>query len=47
MDKVNLVEKFSQFSEHYSPKIVGEINDTYVKLAKLRERRNGGFPPRT
>lgn len=36
MDKVNLEEKFSQFSEHYSPKIVGEINDTHVKLAKLK-----------
>ncbi len=36
MDKVNLAQKFSQFSEHYSPKIVGEINDTYVKLAKLQ-----------
>jgi len=36
MDKVNLAQKFSQFSEHYSPKIVGEINDSYVKLAKLQ-----------
>lgn len=36
MDKVNLAEKFSQFSEHYSPKIVGEVNDAYVKLAKLQ-----------
>ena len=36
MDKINLAEKFSQFSEHYSPKIVGEVNDVYVKLAKLQ-----------
>jgi mannose-6-phosphate isomerase-like protein (cupin superfamily) len=36
VDKINLSQKFSQFSEHYSPKIVGEINDTYVKLAKLQ-----------
>ena len=36
MDKVNLAQKFSLFSEHYSPKIVGEINDTFVKLAKLQ-----------
>jgi mannose-6-phosphate isomerase-like protein (cupin superfamily) len=36
MDKVNLTQKFSLFSEHYSPKIVGEVNDAYVKLAKLQ-----------
>ncbi len=36
MDKVNLAQKFSSFSEHYSPKIAGEINDTYVKLVKLQ-----------
>lgn len=36
MDKVNLAQKFSLFSEHYSPKIAGEINDTYVKLVKLQ-----------
>jgi len=35
MDKVNLAQKFSSFAEHYSPKIVGEINDAYVKLVKL------------
>ena len=36
MEKVNLAQKFSLFSEHYSPKIVGEINDAFVKLAKLQ-----------
>ncbi len=36
MDKVNLAQKFSLFNEQYKPKIVGEINDTYVKLAKLQ-----------
>jgi len=36
VQKVNLAQKFSQFSEHYSPKIVGEINDAYVKLVKLQ-----------
>jgi len=34
--KVNLGEKLSQFSEYYSPKIVGEINDAYVKVVKLQ-----------
>lgn len=36
MEKVNLQEKFSQFSELWSPKIIGEINDTCVKIAKLK-----------
>lgn len=34
--KVNLVEKLSQFSEYYSPKIVGEVNDAHVKIVKLQ-----------
>ncbi len=34
MEKVNLAQKFSLFTEHYSPKIVGELNDAYVKLVK-------------
>jgi mannose-6-phosphate isomerase-like protein (cupin superfamily) len=34
--KVNLVEKLSQFSEYYSPKIVGEVNDAHVKVVKLQ-----------
>ncbi len=36
MDKVNLAQKLSLFTEHYSPKIVGEVNDAYVKLVKLQ-----------
>ena len=36
VDKVNLSEKFALFGEHWSPKIVGELNGQYVKLAKLR-----------
>ena len=35
MDKTNLNEKFSQFSDHWSPKIVGELNGQQVKLVKL------------
>jgi mannose-6-phosphate isomerase-like protein (cupin superfamily) len=33
---VNLAEKFSLFDKPWSPKIVGELNDSYVKLAKLK-----------
>ncbi len=36
MEKVNVAEKFALFSEHWSPRIVGELNDAYVKLARLK-----------
>jgi mannose-6-phosphate isomerase-like protein (cupin superfamily) len=36
MDKVNLIEKFSIFSEHWSPKIVGELNGQHIKLVKFK-----------
>jgi mannose-6-phosphate isomerase-like protein (cupin superfamily) len=36
MEKVNLAQKFSLFTEQYRPKIVGEVNDAYVKLVKLQ-----------
>ena len=32
----NLSEKFAKFSEHWHPYIIGELNDNYVKLAKLK-----------
>jgi mannose-6-phosphate isomerase-like protein (cupin superfamily) len=36
MDKINLAEKFSLFQDYWSPKIVGEIENFYVKLAKFK-----------
>lgn len=36
MRKVNLEQAFERLGEAWSPKIAGEINDSYVKLAKLR-----------
>lgn len=39
MNVVNVAEKLSKFSDHWSPRIAGEINDSYVKLVKLK----GGF----
>jgi len=36
MGKVNLEQKFQLFTEHWSPKIVGELNGQHVKLAKLK-----------
>lgn len=36
MKKININDKLNTFSEYWSPKIVGDINETYVKLAKLK-----------
>ncbi|MDH5383231.1 MAG: cupin domain-containing protein [Candidatus Aminicenantes bacterium] len=36
MEKVNLNQKFKLFSELWTPKIVGELNGQYVKLAKAQ-----------
>jgi len=33
---VNLAEKFAAFTEHYAPKIAGEVNDSHIKLVKLK-----------
>lgn len=35
MTKVNLRDKLSQFDEHWSPRLVGELNGQHVKLVKL------------
>jgi len=36
LEKVNLSDKFRLFEEHWSPKIAGEVNDSYVKLVKFQ-----------
>jgi len=36
MKVVNLEQKFSLFTEPWSPKIIGEVNDSYVKAVKLK-----------
>jgi mannose-6-phosphate isomerase-like protein (cupin superfamily) len=35
MEAVNLQEKLSNVKEYWSPKIVGELNDSYVKVVKF------------
>lgn len=35
IEKVNIIEKLSQFSDYWNPKIVGELNGQHVKLVKL------------
>lgn len=36
MLKANLLHKFKLFDEYWTPKIIGELNDQYIKLAKLK-----------
>ena len=36
MQKVNIAEKLAMFQEHWSPKIVGELNGQYVKVVKFQ-----------
>lgn len=33
---INLQEKFSKFTEHWSPKIIAQMNDYHFKLAKVQ-----------
>ena len=33
---ISLREKLGAFHDHWSPKIVGELNDSFVKLVKLK-----------
>lgn len=34
--KVNLIEKFSKIENYWHPYIIGTLNDSFVKLAKLK-----------
>jgi len=36
MKVVNFEDKFRQITEYWQPRIAGEVNDSYVKLAKLK-----------
>ncbi|MEA4920881.1 MAG: cupin domain-containing protein [Clostridiaceae bacterium] len=36
MDKVNLAKKMKLFNDYWSPKVLGELNDSYVKAAKFK-----------
>ena len=33
---VNFAEKLAKFSEHWSPKIIAQMNDYHFKLVKLQ-----------
>ena len=36
MKRINLDEKFSKFSSHWTPKIISELNDYQIKLVKIK-----------
>ena len=36
MQAINIQEKFNLFNDHWSPKIIGELNGQHVKLAKVK-----------
>ena len=36
MNKINFKEKFSKFSDHWSPKVIAEMNDYQFKLEKIQ-----------
>lgn len=36
MNKVNLLEALAEVDEYWSPRVVGQVNDQYIKVAKLK-----------
>lgn len=38
MKTININQKFNLFSETWTPKIIGELNGQYVKLAKVKDK---------
>ena len=36
MKKINLASKYNKINEHWSPKVVAEMNDYQFKLAKIK-----------
>ena len=36
MKKINLQDKLALFDEHWTPKIVEELNDYQIKLVKIQ-----------
>ena len=37
IESINISEKFSKFEKQWTPHIVGELNNQYVKLCKLKD----------
>ena len=37
INSINIMNKFSLFKEEWTPKIIGELNNQYVKICKLKD----------
>lgn len=37
MKTINLAQKYTMFNEHWTPKIIGELNDQFIKIAKVKD----------
>ena len=37
IEPINIMNKFSLFNDEWTPKIIGELNDQYVKVCKLKD----------
>ena len=35
-DSINLTRAFKSIADYWSPKVVGQVNDQYIKVAKLK-----------
>ena len=36
MKKINISQKLAKFKDHWNPRIIGELNQQHVKIAKLK-----------
>ncbi len=36
MDKINLAEKLGLFTDHWNPRLIGQVNNTAIKLVKFQ-----------
>jgi mannose-6-phosphate isomerase-like protein (cupin superfamily) len=36
MEVINLAQKLTLFDDYWSPKIIGDLNDSYIKLVKVK-----------
>ena len=35
-NKINLMDSFQQLTDYFAPKIIGEVNDVFVKIAMIK-----------
>ena len=36
MKKINISQKLAQFNDHWNPRIIGELNQQHLKIAKIK-----------